>query len=371
MQCGAYQDRGTWLVSAGLSWFEQAPERIVVVRALPGLGDLLCAVPALRAVRAVFPQAHITLIGLPQAQGFVERFQCYLDEWMEFPGYPGMERAPQLARLPAFLTAVHARRFDLALQMHGSGSTSNPFTVLLGAQVTAGCFVPGQYCPDDRWFLPYPEQEHEIWRLLRLVELLGVPLQGESLELPLDERDWRAFDALAGWYQLDAGSYACVHAGASSNERRWAETHFAAIADALLTRGLRVVLTGTPGERPLTRAVAQAMRGAALDLAGQTSLGSLAVLLRGARMLVCNDTGVSHLAAAVQCPSVVIFSGSDPARWAPLDRTRHRAVVTSDVWEQYGRCARGAGLGLPRATLAGVMGQVDALLEQEVGRVIG
>jgi ADP-heptose:LPS heptosyltransferase len=161
---------------------------------------------------------------------------------------------------------------------------------------------------------------------LRLVEFLGIPGRGEHLDFPVREEDRRALGALHGVSDLRPGTYACVHPGASVPGRRWPAERFAAVAGALADRGLRVVLTGTAEEAELTRAVAGALRAPHVDLAGRTDLGALAALLAGARLLVCNDTGVSHLAAALGVPSVVLFTGSDPDRWAPLDRRRHRAV---------------------------------------------
>jgi ADP-heptose:LPS heptosyltransferase len=70
----------------------------------------------------------------------------------------------------------------------------------------------------------------------------------------------------------------------------------------------------------------KAMRAPALDLSGKTDLGALAALIAQARMVVCNDTGISHVAAAVATPSVIVCCGSDPVRWAPLDSTRHAVV---------------------------------------------
>ena len=68
------------------------------------------------------------------------------------------------------------------------------------------------------------------------------------------------------------------------------------------------------------------MRRRAIDLAGKTTLGALGALIEGAEALVCNDTSVSHIAAALACPSVVVSCGADVARWAPLDADRHRVL---------------------------------------------
>lgn len=334
---------------------KQLPQRIAVVRSLPGLGDLLCAVPAFRALRAALPEAQIALIGLPWAQSFVKRFNHYLDDWLEFPGYPGIPegwRSPQHSA--AFLTQIQQHKFDLALQIHGSGIISNSFTVLLGSRINAGFFLPGQYCPDVERFMPYPEQEPEVRRHLRLMEFLGIPLQGEELEFPLFEQDWQELQKILDVHDLRTGEYICIHPGASVSDRCWSPAQFALCADALANLGFRIVLTGTAAEANLTKTVAELMHTPTINLAGYTSLGAMAALLKGASLLVCNDTGVSHLAAALQVKSVVIFTNSDPNRWAPLDQQRHRVVsiqnskfthhsLTSDVLAEAKALLQGEG----------------------------
>lgn len=196
------------------------PRSIVVVRALQ-LGDLLCAVPAFRALRAAFPEARIILVGLPWARSFVERYECYLDGLLEFPGYLGLpERELEPRRFPAFLSVAHAEKFDLAIQMHGSGGFVNSLTVLLGAHRQAGLYIPGQYCPDPEYFLPYPDDEPEVRRHLHLMEFLGVAPRGEQLEFPATANDHCAFAAICNHFHLQPG-YVCIHPGVRAAGRRW------------------------------------------------------------------------------------------------------------------------------------------------------
>ena len=124
------------------------------------------------------------------------------------------------------------------------------------------------------------------------------------------------------------GPYACLHPGASRPDNRWSPEHFAVVADRLAGAGHRVVLTGSRAEAPVTHAVASAMSAPAVDLAGRTSVVGLAAVYAGARLVVSNDTGAAHVAAAVRTRSVVVFpTDGDPDRWAPLDRARHRVVA--------------------------------------------
>lgn len=317
---------------------------VVVLRALPGVGDLLCGMPALRALRAGCPDARVTLIGVPQAESIVARFGAYVDELAPFPGFPGVPEVPfDAARTTVFVTGAQARRFDLAIQLHGSGQATNAFVALLGAARTAGFVLPGFACPDPELFVPYPADRPEPLRHLALMEHLGLPADDAALEFPLWDEDRAEAEQLLAGHGAAGGGYACINVGASLPQRRWPTERFAAVADGLAGRGLTPVLVGAPGEEALTAETAGQMRTPAVDLAGATSLGGLAALLAGARVTVTNDTGTSHLAAAVRAPSVVIFSASDARRWAPLDGERHRALGTALACppdHDDGRCLR-------------------------------
>ena len=132
--------------------------RIAVVRALQ-LGDMLVAVPALRALRAGYPDAEITLIGLPWAASFAARLDRYVNLFLPFPGWPGIDETPyDEARTEQFIAEARAHDYDLVVQMHGSGGQSNPFALALGGRVTAGYYDGPHPRPMANWPLdPYPQ----------------------------------------------------------------------------------------------------------------------------------------------------------------------------------------------------------------------
>jgi len=305
------------------------PARIAVFRALQ-LGDMLCAVPALRTLRHAFPSAHITLVGLPGARGFAQRFDRYIDDLLEFPGAAGFpEQAARLQALPGFYRQAQARAFDVALQCHGSGKHSNDIVRCLGARQWAG-FVPTQAEAVPGCRMAWPDRLPEPLRYLALLRYLGVPAFDSTLELPVSAQEQAAAGALLRHANLDPGRTVLMHVGARLPSRRWPTGRFAAVAAGLAGLGWQVALTGTDDEATL---VAEVWRGCgmrAANLCGRTTLGELAALTGRCRLVICNDTGLSHVAAAVRTPSVVIASGSDVRRWAPLDSRRH-VVIAANV----------------------------------------
>jgi ADP-heptose:LPS heptosyltransferase len=301
--------------------------RIAVVRVLPGIGDMLCLVPALRAVRAAEPRARLILVGLASAGWFPGRYPDLCDDLLVAEGVAGIPEAdPDAAAALRFLASAQARRFDLALGLHGSGVTTNPLVTLLGARTQVTAHLPGHWVPPGT-SITYPTSGPEVHRLLAVVEAAGYRSQGDRIDLPVRPADLAAFARVADEVGLSGEPIACVHPGASRADNRWPAARFAAAGDHLAATGHQVVLTATARERGVVRAVADAMRAPAVDLSGRTGIGTLAALLTRSSIALSNDTGAAHVAAATRTPSVVVFApDGDPDRWAPLDRARHRQV---------------------------------------------
>jgi ADP-heptose:LPS heptosyltransferase len=266
---------------------------ILVLRAL-GVGDLAAGVPALRALRAAFPDRTLALAA-----------PAWLTPLIELIG--GVDRVvvtEGLAELPELPAP------ELAVNLHGSGPESHRLLQALApARLWAFANADAGHLDGPTW----AEEEHEVRRWCRLLSHYDVRVDPGDLSLAVPAVDV-------------ARRVTIVHPGAKSPARRW--PHFAAVARALAGRGHDVVVTGSAGERELALAVARdAGLPPAAVLAGDTGLDELAALVAHARLLVSGDTGIAHLATAYRTPSVVLFGPVPPRRWGPPpDRAYHRAI---------------------------------------------
>jgi ADP-heptose:LPS heptosyltransferase len=337
-------------------------DRIVLVRS-NNIGDFVCAVPAFRALRRRFPQAHITLVGSRIARPLAERIPGYVDRVLEFPGFPGIrERRFDPREITRFFVDRQGEQFDLAVQMHSNGVWSNPFTVLLGARQTVGF----RRDEDSDYFLGldaslvFEPDRHEVLRLLDLVGVLGASTDDSSLELPLRPEDHaeaaRLLDGLA-----TAPVLVGIHPGSKFPDREWPVERFATLACDLAASGATIVVTGSEADAPTTRHVVDAIESPrhVLDTTGRLSVPGLAALIARLDLLVTGDTGPAHLAYATATPSVTVFGSANPDIWGPMDRTRHRVVEADEACHpcRGEPCIRRIGVDRVRA-------EVELLLER-------
>jgi ADP-heptose:LPS heptosyltransferase len=297
--------------------------KIVVLRA-NAIGDLIFSLPALAALAAAYPKAELVLLARAWHAEFLGQRPSPVDRVIVLPPISGLslpERPGEDYRPPAaFMDALRAERFDVAVQLHGGGKSSNPFLAQLGARLTAGLRAPGS-APLDRW-VRYVYFQPEVFRYLEVAALLGAAPVVLEPEIAVTARDRAESERV-----VPAGTpFAVLHPGASDERRRWSSARYARLGDRLHAAGLRVVLSGDGSEAELVRTVAEAMRAPALAAAGALSLGGLAGLLARARIVVGNDTGPLHLARAVGTPSVTLYWAGNLINGAPVTRHLHRAL---------------------------------------------
>jgi ADP-heptose:LPS heptosyltransferase len=299
------------------------PRKVAVLRATR-IGDFLCTIPALRALRMELPGAEITMITLPLLRDLVSRCP-YLDRFIAFPGFPGIaEQFFDARQATQFFQKMHSDGFDLALQMQGSGIHSNPFMLLLGARLTAGFVRYGDPAGRLDAALPFPQQEHEIQRMLALTTFLGAPAQGEETEFPL----WPEGHAIAEMLLMHVKRPLIgLHTSARDATRRWPLDRFVAVGKELLQRyGGTAVILGEPEDRSDGDVLAQEVEGPCLNLAGKTSLVELGAVITRLSVLVTNDTGPAHIAYALGIPTVTIFGAASPKRYGPPQRRLHQVL---------------------------------------------
>jgi heptosyltransferase-2 len=315
--------------------------RILVVK-LATLGDLLTATPAVRALRAAFPRAHIGLLVTPGTAVAVRGLDS-VDQVLPFDKAAFDRPREALMRLPwatGLARTLRAGRWDAVVLLH---HLTTAFGV---AKYAALCLASGARVrvglDNGRgWFLTHAAQDrgfgwrHEVDYSLDVVEILGARRPAcPRLELVIgpDDEAW----AEARWRDLSLGAEQQVvmigpGSGTFSMARRWAPERFVQVGQALRARyGLTpLVLAGVQAEeQPLAMSVAARLGPEARTAPAAPSPQALAALLRRCRLLVANDSGPVHVATTVGTPVVAIFGPSNDRAWGPYppDDPRHQVA---------------------------------------------
>lgn len=298
-----------------------AIQRILVV-SCTAIGDTLLSTPALRSLRETYPKARITLL-INSAYMELFRDQPQINDLIPYPG--GWRRFLPLAG------HLRARKFDLACILHGNEPQATPLAWLSGARFIFKLPNTSRFrflLTNAEPVLTWDDFEHGIDQRLAVAKLAGARSTDRRMELLIDAAERREAASLLGNHGITADApLIAFQAGASTASRRWAPSRFIALGQRLLAEhpDIRIVLTGSPAERPLTDAIATGIGDArAWSAAGKIPLPVLPALLEHCALMVTGDTGPMHLAITIGTPVVALFAVSDWHRSGPAyDLDRH------------------------------------------------
>jgi heptosyltransferase-2 len=312
-----------------------------LVRAPNWVGDAVMALPALRELRRIFAGSHITLAARPWVLGLYEG-ERNADSFISLSDQHGpVGRVTQFVREAGRL---RRERFDFAVLL------PNSFGAALTARAGGVKRIAG-YATDARRFLldhvipfePGYKTLHQVRYYLNIASQIEILITGGSnvdfqnseprLEVSAEQKQhalslFERSGVVSGAGQ--AGILAINPGATNSGAKRWPAERFAKTADRLNQQeGFQTVIVGSAGDRPLAEEVATLMRTSAAVIAGQTSIAELKGVLACAQLVISNDTGTSHVSAALGVPTVVVFGPTEHVSTRPL--SSHASIVRHDV----------------------------------------
>lgn len=294
------------------------PLQRIVVRATNWIGDTILTFPALWGLWRRFPQAHITVLAVPRVAPLFQGHPALSEIWL----YPPRLTTGRIYIWWRFLQELRRRRFELALLF------PNSFEAAL---VTWAAGIPHRvgYDTDGRGVLlstivQGPDRLahlHQVYRHLGLLCAFGGQIPSGFPLLYLQEAEVAQAQKILALQGVEPRQPVIgISPGATyGTAKQWYPERFAAVADCLQSEfNVHVVLLGGPGEQETAGRIAAHMRRAPVNLVGRTDLRTALAVITQLRLLITNDSGLMHAAAALGVPLVALFGSTDPDTTAPF-----------------------------------------------------
>ena len=286
---------------------------------LDNMGDVLMTTPAIRALKSSMPGVRITLMA-SRSGAQLAPLLSDVDDVMSYDA-PWVKNDPTEYGEPAIIEILRERDFDAAVIFTVYTQSALPAALMCHlagiTQVLAHCRenpyrLINPWVRDDE---PSRGTRHEVQRQLDLVASIGARTSDQHLSLTLRTRDRHAMHSVLRKHGLNPpGAYVVAHCGASAASRRYSPIKFAQAFSLMRDTNRPILLTGSAQERELGAQVIAAARTSTplLNLAGELTLGELACLIDESDLLISNNTGPVHIAAAVQTPVVDLYALTNP-----------------------------------------------------------
>jgi lipopolysaccharide heptosyltransferase II len=302
---------------AGKKW--EAAKNILCVR-LDNLGDVLMTSPAFRAIKESDSQRKITLLASPGGSR-IARLIPDIDEVIPYEA-PWIKSSSQKDSSKQDLSMAEKLRnskFDGAVIF--TVFSQNPLPAALLCYL-ADIPLRLAHCRENPYYLltdwiqdnhPEDRGRHEVQRQLDLVAEVGFTTKSEKLSLEIRPEDEEAvYELLNGLAINPDQPWLVIHPGASAPSRRYPPESFAAVGQMLSRKGYQIVFTGSKDEIILVEDILGLMTTPSISLAGKLELGELGSLLKASPLLISNNSGPVHIAAAVNTPVVDIYALTNP-----------------------------------------------------------
>lgn len=286
------------------------------------MGDVLFSTPLLRALRKAYPDSHIAYSTAPRCAALLDGNPSV----NEVISYDEPAFLAGLVPNSRFWSRIRAGKFDTAIFLHRSASRAF-LAAIAGVRRRIGFATPKQ-----RWLLTdaleRPAGIHRAEIYAAVLRPLGLAPDDAGVEMFVSEEDRAGLAATLKGTRLEkGGAYAVLHLGGNWDLKRWPIRYFADVAAHLASKGIVSVICGTEGEEGLARELEEkAPSGSTLSLCGKTRIKTLAALFEKAELLVSNDSGPIHVAAAVGAPIVGIYGPTSPEETGPLSRGPVRII---------------------------------------------
>ena len=302
---------------------ESVPRRIVV-KEVNWLGDLVMSLPALRAIRRQFPEAHLAVLVKKELASFFDG-STWVDEVVPYVVRRGLAGIFDRRQI---VGDIRARNFDLAILFPRSFESAFWMTMArVPRRVGFVADARGAMLTHRATAPPEAMVRHQVHYWLSMIhETLGIVGDPADYAIDVPEpnrarmREWLAAHRKEPRSRLIAIAPAAAYGPA----KEWPAENYATLIDMLAERyDADCVLVGAPSERARCEEVARASRVGALVAAGETTIGELIAILSLSDAFIGNDSGCMHLAGALGIPTVAIFGSTNPDRTGPLGpRTR-------------------------------------------------